>query len=402
MNTIKEIFKKELRRVLFDKKMLFSLYVLPVVVMIGIYGLMGVMMENMSKDIEKHTSNIVVYQAPDSFKEYIKKMDKDSKITFKDQDDFKADRKDILGGKIDLAVGFEDGFEQKITNYKKGDAIPQVKTYYNPTEDYSSSTYNKYTSTYIESYRNILLEQRTGDLESVQMFTVDTDNKDNIVQDNQKAGGKVLGMLLPYLVSILLFAGVMALGTDTITGEKERGTIATMLVAPVKRSHIVYGKLLALMVLSAISALFYGVAMIIAMPTMSKFMAQSGVKFTLSISQVVMLLGIIVSMVFLFVALISLTSVFAKTVKEASSYVMPAYMVVIVCGMMTMFMTGNTPMYSYFIPIYGSSVALRNVLTMDITWVQGLITMAMNLVFGGICAGIVTKAFKSERVMFNA
>ena len=91
-------------------------------------------------------------------------------------------------------------------------------------------------------------------LDAVSIFTVNSDNDEAKLQDDSKAGGKMLGMVLPYIISILLCAGAMSLGSDSIAGEKERGTMATMLVLPVKRSHIVYGKLLALMTLSAMTA----------------------------------------------------------------------------------------------------------------------------------------------------
>ena len=79
---------------------------------------------------------------------------------------------------------------------------------------------------------------------------MNSDNPDMVIQDEQKAGGKALGMMLPYFVTILLFAGAMGLGTDMVAGEKERGTMASMLVAPIKRSSIVLGKVFALMIIS--------------------------------------------------------------------------------------------------------------------------------------------------------
>ena len=71
-------------------------------------------------------------------------------------------------------------------------------------------------------------------------------------------------MMLPYFITILLFAGAMGLGVDMITGEKERGTMASLLVTPVKRSSIVLGKVFALMALTGISSVIYVAAMVAA------------------------------------------------------------------------------------------------------------------------------------------
>ncbi|MDD5948729.1 MAG: ABC transporter permease [Lachnospiraceae bacterium] len=402
MKTIGTIFRKELRRVLFDKKMLMALFVMPVVIMLIIYGIMGLMVQNMQEDIESHRAQVMVYRAPQSWQDYLGALDiKDSaEITYtEEKKEFEQAKEDIRSGDLDFLIEFPEGFMNQVSEYQTGDAIPQVKTFYNPSEDYSSSAKSIFYE-YLENYRSTLLYQRLGNLDDIQVFTVDSDNAQNVIQDEDKAGGKMLGMILPYMICMLLFAGVMSLGTDAIAGEKERGTMATMLVAPVKRSHIVYGKLLALMVLAALSALVYGISMLLSFPTFVKAMNENGMEFHISVSQTVLMLLLIVSLVFVYVAIITVCAVFAKNMKEASSYVMPAYMVVIVTGMMTMFVSGDTPVTSYFIPLYGSTMALRNILTQEITNVQVLYAIAVNLVLGALLAGVVTKAFDNERVMY--
>lgn len=402
MKTIGTIFRKELRRVLFDKKMLMALFVMPVVIMLIIYGIMGLMVQNMQEDIESHRAQVMVYRAPQSWQDYLGALDiKDSaEITYtEEKKEFEQAKEDIRSGDLDFLIEFPKGFMNQVSEYQTGDAIPQVKTFYNPSEDYSSSAKSIFYE-YLENYRSTLLYQRLGNLDDIQVFTVDSDNAQNVIQDEDKAGGKMLGMILPYMICMLLFAGVMSLGTDAIAGEKERGTMATMLVAPVKRSHIVYGKLLALMVLAALSALVYGISMLLSFPTFVKAMNENGMEFHISVSQTVLMLLLIVSLVFVYVAIITVCAVFAKNMKEASSYVMPAYMVVIVTGMMTMFVSGDTPVTSYFIPLYGSTMALRNILTQEITNVQVLYAIAVNLVLGALLAGVVTKAFDNERVMY--
>lgn len=402
MKTIGTIFRKELRRVLFDKKMLMALFVMPVVIMLIIYGIMGLMVQNMQEDIESHRAQVMVYRAPQSWQDYLGALDinDSAEITYtEEKKEFEQAKEDIRSGDLDFLIEFPEGFMNQVSEYQTGDAIPQVKTFYNPSEDYSSSAKSIFYE-YLENYRSTLLYQRLGNLDDIQVFTVDSDNAQNVIQDEDKAGGKMLGMILPYMICMLLFAGVMSLGTDAIAGEKERGTMATMLVAPVKRSHIVYGKLLALMVLAALSALVYGISMLLSFPTFVKVMNENGMEFHISVSQTVLMLLLIVSLVFVYVAIITVCAVFAKNMKEASSYVMPAYMVVIVTGMMTMFVSGDTPVTSYFIPLYGSTMALRNILTQEITNVQVLYAIAVNLVLGVLLAGVVTKAFDNERVMY--
>ena len=88
--------------------------------------------------------------------------------------------------------------------------------------------------------------------------------------------------------------------------------------------------------------------------------------------------------------------------KEASTYLTPAYLLVIALGMMTMFVTGDTKTSVYIIPLYGSSMALRNVLTQEISNFQVVLGIITNLILGAALAAIVTKCFDNENLMFDA
>lgn len=422
MKTIKVVFCKELRRVLFDKKMLFGLFVLPILLMAVIFGVMVMMVMNMQADIEAHQPKVVIVNAPEDFQSFLSGQKTEAELVYQQWEDEALEKKDdsktgvqkvkkeILEGDTDLMIFFPEDFSEQILvleaeklydDSSSPVSVPQVKTYYNPSEDYSESAKQSFDDL-LEDYRLMLLEQRVGSLDKVQVFTVDSDNEEQVIQDDDKAGGKMLGAMLPYMICMLLFAGVMSFGADAFAGEKERGTLATLLVAPVKRSHIVYGKLLALMVLAALSALDYGISMLVSLPFMAISMGGSGVSFHISFLQGCLLLAIIVSLVFVYVAIIGTCAVFAKNMKEASTFLTPAYLLVIVMGMMTMFVTGDTPTRSYLVPLYGSSMALRNVLTQEISTPQALLTIGANLVIGMILAAIMSKAFDSERIMFDA
>ena len=292
--------------------------------------------------------------------------------------------------------------DEMIQDYKEGDPAPQIKTYYNPSEEYSNAAYKEISLEVLEAYRQTLLTERVGDLEQIAVFTVNSDNDKMVIQDEQKASGKALGMMLPYFITILLFAGAMGIGTDMIAGEKERGTMASLLVAPIKRSSIVLGKVFALMALSGISSVIYVGAMVAFMPLMSKSMlgtSGENLNISLNANQIAMLAVLLIGVAFLYSTMIALTSVFAKTIKEATTYVMPLYMVVLVLGLMTMFTTGNTDGKMYYIPVYNISLVLKGILSHEVTMAQYGVTVAMTFAIGFLLVGIIVKAFESEKVM---
>lgn len=394
-----EIFKKEIVRVFKDPKMVLSVFVLPVALMIGLLYLMGNVMTNMEDDIEAHKSIIYIENQPKSFQQFLNEYDIEGDIRpMKKLDEIK---KEIRNGAADIFLAFPKEFDEQIQTYQEGNEVPVIQTYYNPSEEYSSAARNDFM-VILEEYRNTLLAGRVGNLEQLLIFTVDSDSEEVILQDDKKAEGKALGTMLPYFVTLMLFAGAMSIGTDMIAGEKERGTMASLLVSPVKRSAIIFGKVFALMTISGLASVVSTMAIIVCMPLVSKSMfgeSVSGVGMKLDAEQIWMLGTLLVAVAFLYATIIALVSVFAKTVKEANSYVMPVYILVLAIGIMTMYMTGEPSKASYYIPIYNSAIVLKGIFVHEVTGIQFLITLMTTLVSGLILTGIIAKAFDSEKVM---
>lgn len=395
---MKTIYKKELARIFKDKKMIFSVFLLPVLIMVGIMALVGNLATRQAEDIQSHKSIVYMINKPDSFSAFLEAADLNMEVNTIKTDSERENVMDLLrNGDADLLIEFPENFDSIIQEYQTGDEVPQIKTYYNPSEDYSASAYELISNQTLEAYRQTLLSQRVADMNGLQIFTVNSDNKDMIVQDDQKASGKALGMMLPYFITILLFAGAMGIGTDMIAGEKERGTMASLLVTPVKRKSIVLGKVFALMTISGISSVIYIVVMGATFPKILG--GDSGLDLEITPEQIVMIGVLLVAIAFLYSAIVILLSVFARDLKEASTYITPAYMVVLVIGMMTMFTTREAGMKDYLIPFYNTALALKGILTSEVTMAQYGVTLAMTLVLGGILTAVIAKAFESEKVM---
>lgn len=400
MRGIKEIFGKEMARIFKDKKMVFSVFVLPVVIMLVIFSVVGMMVDRKEKDIEEHRSRIYTFHAPEGFQQQMKGAKFSAEYTqITSEKEFEAAKKKIKAGEIDLLVRFSDGFEEQIKAYKEGEKLPWVNTYENPSEEYSAKT-SSFVKTMLESYRQTLLAERVGDLRQLTVFEVNADNAQMYIQDKAKATGKMAGTMLPYFVTVFLFAGAMGIGVDMIAGEKERGTMYSLLVTPIQRSSIVLGKVFSLMTISGISAVIYVTAMAVAANTVFKD-RMSGGSFQLSIQakQILMLGILLLFMSFLYSTIIALISVFAKTVKEAGTYIMPAYMLVLIIGLISMFSTGKPQEHLWFVPLYNNAMAIQGIMSREITLFQYGITAVETLALGAILTGLVVKAFESEKVM---
>ena len=402
LNGIKQIFGKEMARILKDKKMVFSVFLLPVLIMVVLLTIINNLAGQMQSDIEEHKAIVWMQNEPDSFETFLASAGAEYDIRTIASDSDRGEAEDaILNGDADLLIEFPVDFDAMIAGFQEGDAVPQIKTYYNPSEEYSSQAYQEISVGVLESYRQTLLAGRVGNPDAITVFTVNSDNDDMVIQDDEKASGRALGMMLPYFITILLFAGAMGIGTDMIAGEKERGTMASLLVAPVKRSSIVLGKVFVLMVVSGISSLVYVAGMVICTPFMMDSMTgmDEALNLNLGPDQILMLGLLLVAIAFLYSAVVALISVFAKTTKEASSYIMPVYMVVLVVGLLTMFRMGDGGPWDYYIPFYNSAIALQAILSHELTMSQYLITLVETLALGGILTVLIARAFNNEKVM---
>ena len=402
LNGIKQIFGKEMARILKDKKMVFSVFLLPVLIMVVLLTIINNLAGQMQSDIEEHKAIVWMQNEPDSFETFLASAGAEYDIRTIASDSDRGEAEDaILNGDADLLIEFPVDFDAMIAGFQEGDAVPQIKTYYNPSEEYSSQAYQEISVGVLESYRQTLLAGRVGNPDAITVFTVNSDNDDMVIQDDEKASGQALGMMLPYFITILLFAGAMGIGTDMIAGQKERGTMASLLVAPVKRSSIVLGKVFALMVVSGISSLVYVAGMVICTPFMMDSMTgmDEALNLNLGPDQILMLGLLLVAIAFLYSAVVALISVFAKTTKEASSYIMPVYMVVLVVGLLTMFRMGDGGPWDYYIPFYNSAIALQAILSHELTMSQYLITLVETLALGGILTVLIARAFNNEKVM---
>lgn len=406
MYGIKAIISKELRRVFKDKKMVMSLFVLPVILVMGIFSLMGMLIKGQMDDVQAHEPVVYIVNEPDSFESFAATagISGYTVLDAGDTEGFEAARAGLYDKSTDLIMVFPDGFEKLVMTGMDeiaDIATPEIELFYNPSEDYSSEARDIYMS-YLDVYKQMLLGNRFGNYAAVEMFSVN----DNLVQDEDKAAGKMLGTMLPYFITMLIFAGAMGLGVDMIAGEKERGTLATMLLSPVKREQIVLGKIFSLAILAVMSAAVYIISMVIALPMMINNIgggdALAGVSISFTGAQIAQMVILMIGVVLLYVSIICMVAVFARNVKEASSYISPVYILVLVAGMITMYTSADGVFYKYLIPVYGSTMAFKDILTREITMPNFLATTVSTYLFAAIMVAVMTKAFNSEKVMFNA
>ena len=207
---------------------------------------------------------------------------------------------------------------------------------------------------------------------------------------------------MPMLLMMFLYSGCAAVAPESIAGEKERGTIATMLITPIRRGDIAVGKILALAVIALLSGASSAVGTVLALP---KLMGAASDELSANIYGVqdyLLLAAVILSTVLLMVTLISILSAFAKTVKEAQTYGMPLMILVMVLGVTAMFGGGaKEDLWYYLLPLYNSVQCMAGVFSFTTVSLGVAATLVSNGVYTILGVFVLTRMFKSEKIIFS-
>ncbi|MDE7301086.1 MAG: ABC transporter permease [Clostridia bacterium] len=376
MKAIGTIIKKEFMRFFKDLRLVLTVILLPGFMIFAMYSLMGSIMDKMTEDALNYQPVAYVVNLPDDVPEFAYFS------TFFDvkeaPDDEKA-KQDIIDEKADIYVIFKP---QSSSSGESNNL--DIEYFYNDASTHSQTAFMKLSSM-LSAYQS--------------RMSIITVNGNNLAEEGD-LGKSIISMIAPMILLMLLFSGCMAVAPESIAGEKERGTMATLLVTPVKRSSIAIGKIIALSCIALLSGLSSTVGLVVSLPKLAGG-AGAGISLAMyGVGEYMAILGVVLSTVLILVSLISIISANAKSVKEASGLVVPVMLIVMLCGVFSMFVTGASLGF-YFIPVFNSALLISSVLSGAISGGAIAATICTNVAFSGLLVFLLTLMFKSERVMFN-
>lgn len=389
------IMKKEFARLFGDKQLAFTTILLPGLMIFVLYSFMGKFMTQQFTTAEDYVYKIDAVNLPESLTALSQEERIDlNQVTGNDVTDIKQE---IQEQEKDLLVVFPENFDVKVAAYDctvAGEPAPNVELYYNSVSTESTSAYNMVAE---------VLDQYEAALSNKFDINAGTDIVYDMATD-QDTSAQIFSMMLPMLLMIFLFSGCMAIAPESIAGEKERGTIATLLVTPMKRSELAVGKILSLSIIGLLSGVSSFIGTMLSMPNLMGAAAEEGglSADVYSPMDFILLLLVILSTVLVIIGLISLISAASKSVKEAGTAVSPLMIIVMVISVTSM-MGGGAPeqAYLYAIPFYNSVQCMNGIFSFSIMPVNFVITILCNVIYTILMVGILAKMFDSEKMMYN-
>lgn len=390
-NGILTIARKELLRFFSDKRMVVGI-LLPGLLIYVMYSFMGQAMGSLYGVEEDYVPTVQAVCLPDSVAELLEAAGGVDLLEV-DEGRLEEAKSAVTDQTLDLLVVFPVDFDQAVAAYTPagGQPAPNVELYYNAASTTSQSAY-MLLSSLLDGYEAQLANK----------FDINAGDKIYDLATEEDTAGTYFASLMPLLLMIFLYSGCVAVAPESIAGEKERGTIATMLITPIRRGDIAIGKILALALIALLSGASSAIGTVLALPKLMGA-ASDGLSANIyGVQDYLLLAAVILSTVVLLVTLISLLSAFAKTVKEAQTYVMPLMILVMVLGVTAMFGGGaKEELWYYLIPLYNSVQCMVGVFSFTTVPAGAAATLIANAAYTALGVYALTRMFHSEKIIFS-
>jgi sodium transport system permease protein len=211
-----------------------------------------------------------------------------------------------------------------------------------------------------------------------------------------------LGILLPFLLIVMSTLGAFYPAIDLTAGEKERGTLETLLVCPASRREIIAGKYLVVCTLAlATSLLNLGSMTLTAAHGLGLSGSGAALGLLPSAAQMLGVLGVLLPLVALFSALMIAMASFARTYKEAQSYLTPIYTLVMLPAMVTLLPGIQLTPRTALAPVAGPALLTKALLMGTATWPLGLVVVAASIAYAAAAVALAARLFEREDILLG-
>jgi sodium transport system permease protein len=308
----------------------------------------------------------------------------------------------ISNKKIRAAVDIPPGFQAAVERGER----PDVKIYI-----FSGDMKSAFGATRIErfftEYRDATVRGRLAAQKLPESLMKPFDVKQQNVVSPEKVAAETYGGLIPYLAILMCMTGAMYPAMDLTAGEKERGTMETILSSPVKRTHLVFGKFLVVLTASLATATLSVISMGVSFSVLSHLAglqseAEGLPALTMHPKAVFAVFAMAVPVAVLFSAVLITISLFAKSFKEAQSYLTPMTFVVLVPAVAAVLPGLELTPKLAVIPILNVSLLCKELVAGTYHWNYIVLIFLSTCVYAGIALFLAVKMFQRESVLFSS
>jgi sodium transport system permease protein len=390
------VFRKEFREVFREGRTRFGLIVSPLLITPLILAGIGTMARNQAKEAQQETVSVAfvgLANAP-SLRKFVEAAPH-LKIT--ETTEAEAEAK-IRKRTIYAAAVVPPEAEQEMQA-----ARPVPITLLRDSGSQTSQQAAERLSLLFDSYGKQLLAKRLADRGISPEFATAFDVRERGIHGEASASMLMLATFLPYVLAVSALMGGIYVANDSVAGEKERGTLETLLVSPASRQDLATGKFLAVACVALVSSLLSLVGLIwpfyVRLP-MFEWMSKAGL--TLHVGAMCALLLVQIPIAVLGAGLLLTVSTYARNQKEMQTYLAPLLLVITVLAMTTMFLKVETPLIWAVVPVTNAAMVIKQALEGVTSLPFLLLASLTSLVYAALAVFVAARAFQKEGILLKA
>lgn len=404
------VYRKELRDSLRDRRTLISMIVVPTLMIPGIMLVAGVISYRVVNKARAEVPTVMVLGGDDSPAVRTALAANPRIRLVPAAGDW---RQRITDKRLRAAVEIPAGFDAALSR-----GAPAALKIYDYEGELRSGFAVGELRRFLTDYRDRIVTARLAERDLpatlVRPFEVRTEN----VAPPEKVGGNIVGGIIPYIFILLCFTGAMYPAMDLTAGEKERGTLETILCSPVGRGELVLGKFLMVLTASVATVVWSLISMAGTFGLAGAWLAgarggagalakgaaagTAGVLPSLDPWGLVTVLAMLLPVAVLFSAVLMALSLFAKSVKEAQSYVSPLIIVIIIPAMMGMLPGVELNARLALVPILNLALVSKELVSGVFHWPYLALIFGSSCAYAAVALALCVRMFNREDVLFRS
>ena len=389
---IKSLYRKEILDVLRDKRTVIMMVVVPLILYPLIFVVSLTVMSNISTSITTAQYKVALDFTPDEELTELLKNDSGDKTSWT------------------FAV-------VPVKNLKEALDAEEIDAYIEKTDDsytihYLASVNNSgyaadYLSAVLDRYKESLVRKTLAEA-GLDAYQVLSPIKYGFSNDSkgEETAGNLLGMILPFMLVVSLLMGTMYPAIDTTSGERERGTLETLLTLPISNRELIVSKFLAVATIGLASAALNIISMAFVGVYMYRMMLKntgtgSSVAFSRFMPVILVCVLCVLAFAIFISALTMCVTAFAKSYKEANNLITPMMITVMFLSFLSFLPNVSLNSGVALVPVANVCLLIKELLAFKYDLLIIFIVLLSNVVYGALAVMFLSKIYDSEAILFG-
>ncbi len=390
------VFRKELRETLRDKRVILGVIISPLLITPLILGTVMFFAGKKVSDMSSSVLNIGIVEQG-SFPELIDRIESNESVKTQRFETRYAAETALRERNARAILVVSENAQTEFQSNRSA----SLEIIYDLANEKSQNAQNRLTGM-IRKFDKESLVQRIRSENLPENFAKPTSIETTSIASGESTGAFILGMFLPYLIVISAAFGGIQTAFDLCAGEKERGTMETLLVSPASRYEIVQGKLLTIFTVSLVASICAITGIVVPLSLgLEKFNEIIDINISIELTSVFAMLLIVIPLALFTSSLLLVISSFARNQKEAQTYILPFISIVLFPAMISSILGAETQLYTAFIPVLNISLTMKQILGNIFDPTYFAIALTSSFIYALIVMRLSAALFQREQILFR-